>query len=102
MTNFKTKVFRCKQILRMAKGMPCTHCGINNNTTVAAHQNGLQSGRGAGLKGNDFLVAYLCDKCHFDYDNSRGAFGTSQRVRLFYEAMANTMKIWIPRLIEND
>lgn len=111
MTNFKQKKFRCKKILQMAKGENCTHCGKNDGTTVAAHMNGTRSGRGIGTKANDYLVAYLCSECHYNYDNTRSDFylmsATKQerenhRQSLFFNAMIKTLAIWVPRLIAPD
>lgn len=101
-TNFKTKAFRCKKIREMAKGEACTHCGANDGTIVAAHQNGLQAGRGMGMKAHDFYVAYLCSDCHDQYDSSRLHFAKEIREIHFLRAMQKTMAIWVPRLLPSD
>jgi len=102
MTNFKQTKFRCKKILQLAKGQACTHCGVNDGTTVAAHMDGLKSGRGIGMKAHDYLVAYLCNVCHQDYDNSWNDFSGHGKEFAFYRAMIKTMAIWMPILIAQD
>lgn len=99
----KVKPFRNKKILQLAKGEDCTHCGANDGTTVAAHEDGLASGRGLGLKAPDNRVAYLCHKCHFIYDARGGDFYISpQRELNFYRAMLKTQEIWLPKLYKDS
>jgi len=99
MINPKYISYRNPKILKFAKGQPCQHCGVEDGTTVAAHQNGLESGRGSGMKGDDFRVSYLCYKCHGDYDSKRGDFAKdTDREINFYRAMMKTQKLWITEL----
>jgi hypothetical protein len=99
-TNFKVIPFRDKRILQFAKMQPCQHCGRNDGTTVAAHQDGLEAGKGMGMKGADHRAAYLCYDCHCAYDQRRGDFATSPERELnFYRAMLRTIDIWIKELL---
>lgn len=56
-----------------AKGELCTLllddvCVGGTETTVWAHANGVQFGKGFALKVPDYLGAYACMGCHFVYD----------------------------------
>ena len=70
----KKKVYRNKKILQAAKGEACVNCRGNDGTTVAAHYSGAGSyllGKGTGIKGHDFAVAFLCYKCHKIFDEHK-------------------------------
>jgi len=43
-------------------------CGSNDDTVVAAHSNLLEHGKGKGIKADDSMVAWLCYRCHTEYD----------------------------------
>ena len=63
--------YRNKAYLALARGKPCICCGAQDGTTVAAHYSGVSSGllgKGMGQKAHDFCVAWLCSKCHEDFD----------------------------------
>ena len=66
--NFKLGMYRNPKILRAANGRPCSYCGLNHGTTVAAHSNRMEDGKGVGLKAHDCFVAFLCATCHTEYD----------------------------------
>lgn len=44
---------------------------FNDGSIVAAHSNQLRDGKGKGIKANDYMVAYLCYRCHVDIDERR-------------------------------
>ena len=51
----------------VAQSMPCTNCGIEDDTIVAHHLKGRYfpwGGGGTSMKANDWLVMALCYKCH--------------------------------------
>jgi hypothetical protein len=56
--------------LAMAAGQPCQMrralgcLGSDGSTTVAAHSNLLEHGKGRGLKASDAAVVYACVACH--------------------------------------
>jgi hypothetical protein len=63
---------------------------------------GARSGRGLGVKGHDYLVAYLCYKCHDDYHNFKGNFSKEKRDATFDRAIIKTMAVWVPRLLVSE
>lgn len=64
----KNKVFRSSKLLRFAEGMSCVACGIEDGTVVSAHSNLLEHGKGRGIKAHDGMAAWLCSRCHTEYD----------------------------------
>ena len=49
----------------------CTNCGrYSVEGLEPAHMSGIESGKGQGIKGDDFLHAALCHGCHRWYDTS--------------------------------
>ena len=84
--------YRNPKILALAKGQDCQHCGINDDTIVAAHSNKIVHGKGVGIKADDFCIAYLCYKCHTNYDTGKMNQGE------FNSAIIRTMKIWVPEI----
>jgi hypothetical protein len=68
----KLPAFRSKKMLEAAKGQSCVNCGVNDDTIVACHYQGMRAdafGRGKGRKAHDLLVADLCSGCHSSFDN---------------------------------
>ena len=61
--------YRNKKLLKLANKCPyCMACGVdNNNDIVAAHLN-FDKSKGMGTKCHDYLIAYLCWKCHLLID----------------------------------
>lgn len=56
-------------IRRSARGEECTLrivgiCNYDTDTTVWAHSNRLQDGKGMGIKANDAEGCYACSACH--------------------------------------
>lgn len=66
------------------------NCGIQDNTIVAAHRN---EGKGMGIKVDDWLVAYLCHKCHYELDNGRD-LTRQERRNLWNAAYVKTVDYW--------
>jgi len=64
---------RSKAYLNGAEGQACVHCGVRDDTVVAAHYQGIRAqllGKGKGTKPHDILcVADLCAKCHSKFDS---------------------------------
>jgi hypothetical protein len=64
-----------KSILASAQGELCTinseHCNHNPETTVCAHANWPEHGKGMGRKAHDIFVAYACSDCHAWLDSSQ-------------------------------
>ena len=61
------------KITESARGQQCQVnipgvCSGNPETVVWAHANGLQFGKGIGMKSPDALGSYACQPCHDAYD----------------------------------
>jgi transcription elongation factor Elf1 len=63
----KTKYVRNKRLLEVVASLNCQHCG--HYLSQACHSN-WHGGKGRGIKASDEYVAALCQKCHFEVDQS--------------------------------
>lgn len=70
-------MYRDRELLDLAKGMPCLlrvhqNClGEEGSTTVAAHSNMGIHGKGMGLKADDCYSVWACVHCHGWLDSSK-------------------------------
>lgn len=67
--NQKRTPYRNKKLLAAAQGQQCTLqvpgvCNHDSQTTVAAHSNASEDGKGLGQKADDCFVAFVCSACH--------------------------------------
>ena len=69
----KTKPYRNPKLLKLAKDSPCQMCG-SYGTTVSAHSNLLELGKGMGMKCPDSYIAFLCHSCHAKTDQGAGTY----------------------------
>ena len=83
----KTKAYRNPQLLKLAKDAPCAIC-CSYGTTVSAHSNLLEHGKGMGRKADDCYIAFLCQKCHSRIDQGAGTY--LEKKQEWFEAMAKT------------
>lgn len=83
-------IYRNKKLLEIARNFPCQHCGIDDNTVVAAHSNQLRDGKGKGIKASDFRIASLCFTCHMELDQGKN-LSKSERVEMWEEAHRKTI-----------
>ena len=64
---------RSKAYLSGAEGQACVHCGVRDDTVVAAHYQGIRAqlfNKGKGTKPHDVVcVADLCRRCHKLFDS---------------------------------
>jgi hypothetical protein len=60
--------YRNKQLTQSAKHESCVSCGADDGTIVWAHSNSSRHGKGMGIKAHDLFGAYLCHKCHREFD----------------------------------
>ena len=60
--------YRNKKLTQSAKHEACVSCGADDGTIVWAHSNMQRHGKGMGIKAHDLFGAYLCHKCHADFD----------------------------------
>lgn len=89
--------YRNPKLTKLAKGKPCVSCGADDYTTVWAHSNLLEHGKGRGLKASDACGMLLCFKCHSELD--QGNRMTKEEKRQFQiEMMVRTYRY----LIENE
>lgn len=56
--------FRSKKLTDSARDQPCQNCGAEDGTTVSAHSNWPEHGKGGSMKASDEFIAHLCHKCH--------------------------------------
>jgi hypothetical protein len=50
----------------------CMSCGQwSEMGCEPAHENGIEAGKGFGIKGHDCRHAALCHSCHAEYDSGR-------------------------------
>lgn len=60
--------WRSVKLLEACRELPCTLCGAEDGTIVAAHSNQQRDGKGTGIKAHDYRVAALCFPCHAAID----------------------------------
>lgn len=94
-------VARTQKLLDAARDYPCSHCGARDGTIVAAHCNELALGRGFAHKTPDFLVAYLCYRCHDAADGRAPRMSREEKRALWNRAYVQTMAwLWRDGLIK--
>ena len=84
--------FRSPKLLKAANGRPCVLCG-SVGTTVAAHSNSLEHGRGFAHKAPDYYIAYLCQKHHDLCDGRSGGLSKEQKREMWLSAFVRTMAV---------
>jgi len=91
--------YRNRKLLDLAKQRSCVMCGTDDNTIVSAHSNLQEHGKGMGIKANDCMVAWLCHKCHAEYDQGR-QMSKEQRRDFILTAICRTyQEMWNQGLI---
>jgi hypothetical protein len=90
--------FRNRKLLNLADGQACVMCGNDDGTVVAAHSNLLEHGKGRSLKAHDGMHAWLCHRCHAQYD--QGGMTKSEARDFILTAISRTyMRMWENELI---
>lgn len=69
----------------------------SEGTTVAAHSNALEHGRGAYHKAPDYFVAYVCQRCHDLIDGRNGGLSQEEKRELWLRAFVRTVALWFER-----
>ena len=87
----KTKAYRNPQLLKLAKDAPCSIC-CSYGTTVSAHSNLLEHGKGMGRKASDAAICFLCYNCHSKLDQGQDSY--EDKRSKFFEACTSTY-IWL-------
>lgn len=93
--------YRNPKILAHANGQACQNCGCQDGTTVAAHSNLKEHGRGSSFKSHDHFTAFLCFECHTWLDavgkrmDPTGRYNSSatEKREMFLSAMFKTQII---------
>lgn len=99
----KSEPYRDDDLLRMAKDRPCllmlpAVCNHRTDTTVAAHSNLHEHGKGMGRKADDAYSAWACFSCHLWLDTGKAR--ASDKESAFMTAHARQVLAW--RLIAMD
>lgn len=85
--------YRLKRLLDGARDRTCVLCG-SEGTTVAAHSNSLEHGRGYAHKAPDYMVAYVCQQCHDMIDGRIGGLSKEEKRDMWLRAWVKTVPIW--------
>ena len=96
----KVKYIRSKVLRESAHGSPCfvnsEVCNHNPETTVLAHSNWHEDGKGAGIKAHDIYATFACSACHDWIDNRLNTGQTEiERRDAFHTGMKMTWLVWI-------
>ena len=95
----KSPRYESKKLTNSAKGKPCQNCGLENETTVSAHANWSEYGKGGGLKAHDWAIAWLCHDCHTWLDkpatlyDATGLYLTTEAQDMWQSAHVKTLTI---------
>lgn len=76
--------YRNRKLLDAVRELPCSVCGVQDGTVVAAHSNQLRDGKGMGIKASDAAIAALCHKHHMMVD--RGSEWTKEQRKGIWDA----------------
>ena len=91
--------YRNRALLDLARDAPCMGCGKQDGTTVAAHSNWREHGKGMSVKAHDCFVAFLCFVCHAALDQGK-EMSRDQRYETWLMAHFKTMLyLWQKELI---
>ena len=82
--------YRSPKLLKAAKDQECVLCG-RIGSTVSAHCNMPEHGKGIGIKAPDCLVAWACAECHKMMDGHAGRLSKEEKREMWYRAFARTV-----------
>jgi hypothetical protein len=88
----KPTKFRSQKLLDAAEGQACVLCGTKD-TTVSAHANAVEYGKGTSTKADDCLVAWLCAEHHRQIDDN-SPLSKEERWEQWHRAFARTVVQW--------
>ncbi len=92
-------MYRDPNLLKLAKGEKCLlqisdDCmGDEGSTTVAAHSNLIEHGKGKSLKAEDCFTVWSCHNCHSLFDQG-GSFSKEEKRDIFYAALLRQIEEW--------
>lgn len=87
----KFQYIRSPALLKACRSIPCTNCGRDDGTVVAAHSNQAKHGKGRGIKASDVFVASLCHVCHAELDQG-SLMSRSDRERMWNACHKQTLR----------
>lgn len=97
-------MYRNPDLTKTAKNAPCMMniagvCNYDESTTVWAHSNLLEHGKGRGVKAHDVFGACLCSSCHMWLD--AGMASKEDKEWQFRAAMDKTLLyLWVSGKIQ--
>jgi hypothetical protein len=92
-------MYRDRKLLDLAENQEClmrlhSYCMKDQgSTTVAAHDNSLQSGKGMSLKADDSRTVWACYPCHTLFD--QGKMDYDDKIKAFELAYTRQIAEWI-------
>ena len=92
-------MYRDPNLLKLAKGEKCLlqiadDClGDEGSTTVAAHSNMGEHGKGMGMKAEDCYSVWACHRCHSLFDQGKG-LTRQEKEEIFYPALLRQLEEW--------
>lgn len=92
--------FRSRKLLDLARDRACVWCGCDDGTIVAAHSNLMEHGKGKGLKAHDGMMAWLCYRCHSEYDQGSQMSREEKRDFILTAICKTYMRMWDQELIQ--
>ncbi len=91
--------YRNRKLLDLAKGQRCVMCSADDGTVVAAHSNLLEHDKGMGNKAHDGMTAWLCMRCHSEYDQGQKMSKEQKRDFILTAICKTYQQLWVKELI---
>ena len=92
-------MYRDPNLLKLAKNEKCLlqiadDClGDEGSTTVAAHSNLGEHGKGMGMKAEDCYSVWACHRCHSLFDQGKD-LTRQEKEKIFYPALLRQLEEW--------
>ena len=86
--------YRNKRLTDLARGQSCVECGANDGTTVWAHSNLLEHGKGRGIKAHDAAGMFLCARCHAELDSGTSMSREEKRDFIMRNIVRTHTRLW--------
>lgn len=91
--------YRNRKLLDLARDQACVMCGAQDGTVVAAHSNLGEHGKGWGLKAHDSMHAWLCHRCHTEYDQGHKMDKQEKRDFILTAICKTYQEMWMKEMI---